>query len=76
MTRLTCESCSSAAIEEWIMPMPPLRAMAIAILYSVTVSISEEMMGSVSFTLSESSVSNFVCRGKMAEYCVASVTSS
>ena len=45
LTFLTCSACSSIDIFLWITPIPPSRAIAIAILYSVTVSIAAEITG-------------------------------
>ena len=50
--------------------------MPIAICDSVTVSMSDDIMGSDRKTLSEIEVSRRVWRGSMSEYCVASDTSS
>ncbi len=44
----TSSTCCSMDIFLWIIPMPPSRAMAIAILDSVTVSMAEVIMGVLS----------------------------
>ncbi len=45
LTLSTSSACASMDIFLWIMPIPPCRAMAIAILCSVTVSIPALIMG-------------------------------
>ena len=45
LTRLIWAACSSAVLFEWMMPIPPISAIAIAISHSVTVSIGEETSG-------------------------------
>ena len=56
--------------------MPPLVAIAIAIRYSVTVSMSDEMIGMFSLIWSDRLVSNFVSRGRTSLKLVASEMSS
>ena len=48
LTFLTCRACSSMVIFLWSTPMPPSRAIAMAIADSVTVSIAAETMGTFS----------------------------
>src|SRR5256885_2104185 len=59
-----------------MMPRPPLSAMAMAMRASVTVSMSDEIIGMLSCNSSASVTSNCVSRGRISEYNVASVTSS
>ena len=47
-TRRTCSACTSGSRLRWITPMPPNCAMAIAMLASVTVSIAEATIGTLS----------------------------
>ncbi len=45
LTRSTCSACWSMDMFLWMTPMPPSRAMAMAMRYSVTVSIAALMTG-------------------------------
>ena len=47
-TRRTCSACTSGSRLRWITPMPPNCAMAIAMLASVTVSIADATIGTLS----------------------------
>ena len=47
-TMSTCSACMSMGMLLWMTPMPPSRAMAMAMRYSVTVSIAALMMGVLS----------------------------
>ena len=44
----TCSACASIGMLLWMTPMPPSRAIAMAMRYSVTVSIAALMMGVLS----------------------------
>ena len=48
LTFCTSDACSAADMLRWITPMPPLRAMAIAIRASVTLSIAADTSGTAS----------------------------
>ena len=48
LTRATCTTCSSIDRNRWITPMPPARAIAMAIGASVTVSMLADTTGAAS----------------------------
>ena len=75
-TMSTSSACSSIVMFLWIMPIPPQRAMAIAIWCSVTVSIPAERKGIFRRIVSVSLVERSASYGTISEYCGTSKTSS
>ena len=76
LTACTCRACSSIDMFLCITPIPPSRAMAIASLASVTVSIAAEIKGTLSVMLRENWVVNDTSLGRTSEYPGMSNTSS
>ena len=76
LTIATCLACSSIDIFLWITPIPPSRAIAIAIGASVTVSIAAVTNGIFSSMFLENFVLSETSRGRTSEYAGTSSTSS
>ena len=75
-TMLTSSACRSMVIFLWIIPIPPSRAIAIASLASVTVSIAADNNGTFSAILPVSRVFRLTWAGRISEYAGTSSTSS
>ena len=56
LTRATSAACRSTVMKRWMTPIPPMRAMAIAIADSVTVSMLAVIKGSPRESLPDRSV--------------------
>ena len=67
LTRSTIDACSSMERLRWMMPRPPSRAIAIAMRDSVTVSMSDEMIGIGSRNDSEMAVVVSASFGRISE---------
>ena len=76
LTLSTCSACAAIAMFLWMTPIPPSRAMAIAIAASVTVSIAEDISGMLSLMLRVSIVVRSASRGSTDEALGTSRTSS
>jgi hypothetical protein len=66
-TRRTCSACAAMVMFLWMIPMPPSRAMAMAIRYSVTVSIAAEMSGTLMRRFRVSLLEMSTSRGRTSE---------
>ena len=76
LTMCTWRACSAIPMFLCMTPMPPSRAMAMAMDASVTVSIAAETTGMFRVMLREKRVSKLTSRGNTSEYAGTSSTSS
>ena len=76
LTLVICLACVAISIFLWMIPMPPKCAIAIAALYSVTVSIAAETIGMLSVTRLVRLDFKQTSLGSTSECCGTSSTSS
>ena len=76
LTRSTCSACMSIDMFLWMTPMPPSRAMAMAMRYSVTVSMAALMTGMFNLTLFVRQVERSTSAGSTSLSAGTSSTSS
>ena len=66
-TRRTSAACSAMVMFLWMTPIPPWRAMAMAIALPVTVSMAAEMTGVFRVMFREKLLASWTSRGSTSE---------